>query len=160
MRLCASRSRLSTRRDRVGVGEDGSAPQVVRAVLDPNVLISAVLSPAGAPALVLRRWIDGDFELIVSDKLLAELSRAFAYRKLRRLVSADDAEAFVSMLRRAAIKVDDPAAARRSRDTGDDYLVALAADNAAFLVTGDKDLLDLSEPAIQLPHAFLEMLLP
>ena len=45
----------------------------MRVVLDPNILISAMLSPSGAPARLLARWLAGDFELIASPQLLAEL---------------------------------------------------------------------------------------
>ena len=107
---------------------------------------------------MLRRWIDGDFELIVSDALLAELARALAYPKPRNLISANEADAFVNMLRRAATVAVDPPARRRSRDPGDDYLVALAAANAAYLVTGDNDLLELSDAPVRSPPAFLAML--
>lgn len=48
-------------------------------------------------------------------------------------------------LRRSATVVDDPGAPPplRSRDPGDDYLVALAATAPAALVTGDRHLLSL-----------------
>ena len=48
----------------------------MRAVLDPNVLISALLAPKGAPGQVLAKWVIGEFELVVSPLLLAELERA------------------------------------------------------------------------------------
>jgi predicted nucleic acid-binding protein len=48
----------------------------VRAVLDPNVIISGLLSPAGNAAQLLAAWGRGEFELIVSNGLLEELARA------------------------------------------------------------------------------------
>ena len=52
---------------------------------------------------------------------------------------------------------DDPAApARRSRDPGDDYLLALAESAVAILVTGDQDLLDVKDVPVRSPRAFLE----
>jgi predicted nucleic acid-binding protein len=48
----------------------------VRAVLDPNIAIAALLSQQGAPAQIVSRWHDGEFELVVSEQLLAELERA------------------------------------------------------------------------------------
>jgi len=50
----------------------------VRAVLDPNVLVSALLSRSGAPAQIVARWLRGEFELVLSELLLAELGRALA----------------------------------------------------------------------------------
>lgn len=118
----------------------------MRAVLDANVIISASLSPSGTPAHVLRAWLDGRFELIVSPLLLAELERAFAYPKIRRRVPAEDAQAVVDWLRRAATMAIDPGDPPpiRSVDPGDDYLLALAAAEHAVLVSGDDHLLSLA----------------
>jgi len=118
----------------------------VRAVLDANVLISATLSPRGAPARLLQAWQAGAFELVVSPSLLTELRRAFAYPKLRRLVPPADAEAFVAWLSSSADLVADPAVPPpiRSHDPGDDYLIALAASARAVLVSGDVHLFSLA----------------
>lgn len=63
----------------------------MRAVLDPCILISALLSRGGAPAQVLTRWLGGEFELIVSESLLDELARALAYPRLRERIPAAEA---------------------------------------------------------------------
>jgi putative PIN family toxin of toxin-antitoxin system len=133
----------------------------VRAVLDPNVLISAALSRSGAPAELVRRWQRGEFELIVSPGLLVELERALAYPKLARLVSAEHAAALLALLRAEAEIAEDPTdpAPVRSEDPGDDYLIALSAAHGAALVSGDKHLLALSgELPIYRPAGFLAML--
>jgi uncharacterized protein len=122
----------------------------VRAVLDPNIIISALLSPGGSPARVLRAWIDGHYELIVSLLLLAELERALAYPKLRKHIHAEDARAVVAWLSGSATLVADPPGTPPipSPDPDDDYLIMLAAAHAALLVSGDAHLLGLAE---QLP---------
>jgi uncharacterized protein len=118
----------------------------VRAVLDPNVLISALLSRDGNPARVLRGWLDGVFELIVSDQLLTELERALSYPKLRDRVEPSEAIEFIELLRRAARMYDDPddPPSVRSPDSGDDYLIALAETAQAMIVSGDRHLLGLA----------------
>jgi len=133
----------------------------VRAVLDVNVLISALISPHGTPATVLRAWRDGAFELLASEMLLAELQRALAYPKLRAYVSGDEAEAVLDWLSRSATLVADPAGppAIGSPDAGDDYLLSLATTERAALVSGDRHLLSLSgEAPIFSPAEFLELL--
>jgi uncharacterized protein len=134
--------------------------QWVRAVLDPNVLISGLLGPAGASARLLVRWLAGDFELIVSEHLLAELARALAYPKLRSRITPDEARSFVQILNQSATTLPDSrGGSKQSRDPGDDYLLALAASSAAVLVSGDKDLLVLA-PALPIcsPSEFLSRL--
>ena len=131
----------------------------MRAVLDVNVLISALLAPTGASAALLRRWLAGEFDLVVSEKLLAELDRAIGYPKVRSRVSSKEAEAFIELLRRTATLADDPpSAARLSRDPGDDYLLAVARSTAAVLVTGDQDLLAVKDAPVASPRAFLSKL--
>jgi uncharacterized protein len=131
----------------------------VRAVLDPNVLISALLSATGAPAKVLRAWVDGEFELLASPLLFAELQRALAYPKLRERIEAAEAKQLVDWLRREATVLADPegAPSLRSNDPGDDYLLALAEEAGVPLVSGDGDLLAFSdELPIFSPQGFLD----
>ena len=82
----------------------------MRAVLDPNVLIASLLSRSGAPALIVSRWLAGEFELVVSEALLAELARALAYPKIRKRIAEDEALAFVELLRQTARPESDPEA--------------------------------------------------
>jgi putative PIN family toxin of toxin-antitoxin system len=119
----------------------------LRAVLDPNVMISGLLSPAGSPADVLRAWRDGRFHAIISPLLLAELERALTYPKLRRRIPPADAEAAMHWLRAGATLVEDPAESSpvHSEDPGDDHLIVLAAHQRAALVSGDRHLLSLAD---------------
>ncbi len=133
----------------------------MRAVLDANVFISALLSRSGSPARVLLAWQTGGFELIVSPLLLAELERALAYPKLRHAIQADEAAQFAGWLRRFATVSADPEGlpATRSADPGDDYLLALAAAQGAVLVSGDGHLLALAgELPILAVASFLSLL--
>ncbi|MBA2522563.1 MAG: putative toxin-antitoxin system toxin component, PIN family [Solirubrobacterales bacterium] len=133
----------------------------MRAVLDPNVLISAVLSENGPPAELLRRWQRGEFDLVISAELVAELARALAYPKLRKLVPEAVAAAYVDMVRESGSMNERIGAipAVRSRDPGDDYLIALAMAADALLISGDADLLSLADRApIETPRQFLQRL--
>ena len=134
----------------------------MHAVLDVNVLISALLSPSGPPAQLLLAWQAGRFELIVSPLLLAELRRALAYPKLARLVPAADADAFVAWLSRSAVLAPDATVPPpvRSVDPGDDYLLALAAEQRAALVSGDAHVLNVvGDFPIHSPTQFLATIL-
>jgi uncharacterized protein len=133
----------------------------LRAVLDPNVIISALLAPAGTPAAIVRAWSAGAFELIASPLLLAELKRALAYPKLRTRIHRDEASAIVDWLERSPTIVQDPdePPPQASEDPGDDYLIALAAHEHAALVSGDRHLLELAaELPIFAPADFLALL--
>jgi len=134
---------------------------VVRAVLDPNVIISALLSPSGSPARVVQAWLAGDYELVVSPLLLGELERALGYPKLRERVTEAETQEVIELLRRGADLRDDPTRppSVRSPDPGDDYLVALAAANQALIVSGDGHLLGLSDDMpVYAPAVFLALI--
>ena len=133
----------------------------MRAVLDPNVIISALLSSSGAPARLLRAWLQGRFELIVSPLLLAELERTLTYPKIRRRIAPDEADWIVEWLTNSATSAKDTSEPppTRSADPGDDYLLALAAREEAALVSGDKHLLRLADDLpIFTPVRFLRLL--
>jgi putative PIN family toxin of toxin-antitoxin system len=129
----------------------------LRAVLDPNVIVSAALSPSGAPARVLLTWLDGGFEAIASPKLVQDLEQVLAYRKIRKRVPGANAARLVHLVETRSVMREDPDRPPAvSSDPGDDYLIALAASCEAVIVTGDKDLLSLSPkiPAFS-PRRFL-----
>jgi putative PIN family toxin of toxin-antitoxin system len=132
---------------------------VIRAVVDPGVLIAGLIASRGVTADIIRAWQRGLFELVVSPLLLDELTETLLRPKFRRWLDENDAIAFVEVLRLAAVTVDDPAATDRvSRDPDDDYLIALArAAGAGVLVSGDADLTSLrgAEPPIVTPRQFL-----
>ncbi len=128
------------------------------AILDPNVIISALIAPGGSPAKVLRAWLEGRYELVVSSMLRAELARALRYPKLRSRITPIEAATVLELLTRQAQMHADPEGPSgvRSPDPGDDYLIALAAAARAVIVSGDGHLLGLSEVLpIYSPAAFL-----
>ncbi len=134
-----------------------------RVVLDPNVLVSALISPLGTPAAILSRWIEGWFDLVVSPALLAELERALAYTKIGRYATREDCARYVEHLRSNATLAEDPAAVPPAvtDDPGDDYLIALVRTaEVDALVTGDAHLLGLTDPPVRVvrPQQFLSLL--
>ena len=133
----------------------------MRAVLDPNVLVSAVLSRGGTPAALLRAWLEGGFELIVSSALLGELERVLCYPKIATRISPDEARELLDVLRLQAGIIEDPDSAPlvRSPDPRDDYLICLGEAATAVIVSGDSDLLGLADQIpVYTPMAFLALL--
>jgi putative PIN family toxin of toxin-antitoxin system len=118
---------------------------VRRVVLDPGVLVSALITPTGAPAKLLAEARAGGLELIVSPLLLEELAGVLAREQFRRYVGLDAVRDYLDLLRREAVAAPDPEdpPPLRSADPDDDYLIALAHSQNAVLVSGDRHLLDL-----------------
>lgn len=116
-----------------------------RAVLDPGVVVSALITPKGVPAKLLVAARAGSFELVVSPKLLGELESVLRREKFRRYLELDAVGATLRLLRQDGELVADPAGPPpiHCEDPGDDYLIALAHARNAALVSGDRHLLDL-----------------
>jgi len=132
---------------------------VRRVVLDPGVLVSALITPTGVPATLLVEARSGNLQLIVSPRLLGELEGVLAREKFRRYVDVDTVRRYVALLRRDALFAQDPDGPPpiRSADPDDDYLIALAHSQNAILVSGDSDLLDLTGGAPILAPADLTL---
>jgi len=132
---------------------------VARAVLDPGVLVSALITPTGRPAKLLVAARAGSFDLIVSPLLLDELERVLRREKFRRYVDLDGVRAYLDLLRRDAQLTADPETPPpiRCKDPDDDYLIALAHSQNAALVSGDSGLLGLAkEIPVFSPTEFLK----
>jgi uncharacterized protein len=134
---------------------------VARAVLDPGVLVSALITPTGTPAKLLTATRNGSFELTVSPRLLEELGLVLHRGKFRRYVDLDGVDQYVELLRRDATMAADPAESPpiRCADPDDDYLIALAHSRSAALVSGDGHLLELAgQIPVFTPSEFLAAL--
>jgi putative PIN family toxin of toxin-antitoxin system len=134
---------------------------LTRAVLDTGVLVAGIISPAGAPASLVRSWRSGEFDLIVCPMLMAELQRVLAYPKLRRYLTDDQAARLILAIENAALTLPDPDEIPQvCRDPADDYLFALAGGSADVLVSGDKVILEASDPGVRVltPAGFAEIL--
>jgi uncharacterized protein len=113
----------------------------VRIVLDTNLLVSGLIAP-GLPRRLLDGALAGDFELCMSDMLLAELLEVLSREKFSaRLARADlTARGFVDDLRRVAVVVSPMTVPRViDGDPDDDHLLAAAvAGRVDLIASGDK----------------------
>ena len=133
----------------------------MRVVLDTNVLVSSLLW-GGAPEKAADLAAAGRFQAITSPDLLVELAEALS--KLG-LPAADVVFAVVDLLSYAEVVQPTGGAGALDthvRDPSDAKVLACAlAGRAAYVVTGDKDLLVLDRTCgvrIVTPRAFVEML--
>lgn len=117
----------------------------MKAVIDPNVLISAVIT-SGVSAALFDRWLtDRPFDIVVCPAPIGELRAVLARDRFRRWISVGESGMFVGRLEHEAERWADPTNVPAvTSDPKDDYLVALYRDcGADLLVSGDSDLLEL-----------------
>lgn len=138
---------------------------MTRAVLDANVFVTAVLTPAGAAAAVVEAWRAERFALLVSPPILDELARVLSYPKIvrRHGWSRKEILAFVQDFRDLAILTPGRVKLSVIREDPDDdrYLECAVEGRAEYIVSGDRHLLVLrayQDIAIVPPRAFLASL--
>ena len=118
---------------------------VERFVLDTNVLISAALTPAGLPRVIVDAIRDAQGVLLLSDETFGELRTRFHRSKFDRYVSRDARWLFLAQLEAVSEWVSIVGAKLGCRDPGDDMLLETALlGRADCLITGDQDLLVMS----------------
>jgi len=121
---------------------------VLRAVLDANVLVSALIRPKGPPGqIVVRLLRDRAFTLVTSVAILSEVRRSLAYPRVRKhlIASDDDLDLWVASLALMGEPVEGSLRiAAVAEDPEDDkYIAAALEGRAQFIVTGDTHLLAL-----------------
>ena len=114
----------------------------MRAVLDTNVLISAIIR-GGKPRQLVNALLGPRHTLILSEHIVAEFSLVSSDEKIRRYVDGDVVASFLgSVLSRATLVVPEGTVCVLG-DADDNILAAAKAGDADVLVTGDKHLLEL-----------------
>jgi putative PIN family toxin of toxin-antitoxin system len=111
---------------------------VIRVVVDTNVLVSALISPAGNEALILLAVRQGLLKFSFSEEILQEYAELLVRPKFGFL--PHEIDALIAMLRSQGEAVRHPQPLASSLpDPGDDKFLACAkAARVDFIVTGNK----------------------
>jgi uncharacterized protein len=130
----------------------------MRIVLDTNVFVSGVFF-TGPPFEILNAWRAGKIEVVVSPSILNEYHRVGEELSIK--FPGVSLKPALELLALNSLIVDAPALPNKvCRDSDDDKFLACAVYGKAMaIVTGDKDLLDISEYAgvtILKPRNFLD----
>lgn len=138
---------------------------MIRAVLDANVFVSAVLSPRGNPAKILTAWRAERFHLVTSPPILEEIDRVFHYPKIvpRHRWPEETLRAFIDDLAHLAILTPGERTLKViAEDPSDDRYIECAVEGEAdYIVSGDQHLLRLGtyhRIRIVAPRTFLGIL--
>jgi hypothetical protein len=139
---------------------------VVRAVLDANVVASALIRPAGPPGRIVSRLLrERAFELVVSPPIVEEWGRCLRYPRVRERAGLSDSEIELWVAGLALVADVVPAigsAIRVPADPADEmYLAAALEGRAGFVVSGDSHLLTLaglSGVRVVTARSFLELI--
>lgn len=138
---------------------------MLKAVLDANILVSAVLRPQGVPAQILRAWRQGQCHVVTCEQILAEAAEVLALPRIRRRYPLTDEHVarLLTTFRRQAdfvsVATVQPVV---KADADDDVILACALKGQVdCIATGDRHLLNLGVyegiPVLS-PRQFLDSL--
>lgn len=123
---------------------------MTKIVIDTNILVSAILTPEGNPAKILKLVLEGKLNLIISPAILEEIRQVFNYPKLAKLmeknnITRQEVYGFLDKMSRVAIitpgKLDIDVI---PKDPADNKIIACALEgDADFIISGDHHLTDL-----------------
>ena len=121
---------------------------MIRAVLDTNVFVSSLLNKTGAPARLIDAWRAGDYMLVTSPAIMAEIKTVLELPRIRKkyLLTDHDIGQLLDLLEKDAILV--PGGSEVSnvipQDPSDHIFLSCALEAGAdFIISGDRHLLSL-----------------
>ena len=78
--------------------KSGKRSVAIRAVLDTNIWVSAILNPSGFPAEILRSFRNGDFLAVISEPIISEIADVLSRPRIKNkygIIEADILELLI-----------------------------------------------------------------
>lgn len=117
---------------------------MIRAVIDTNLIVSYLLTQSATLSRLIDHWEQGNFSYVISPALLRELREVVYRPRLSQHMRLDPGILLEVIEADAELTPGDLVLSGVCRDPKDDPFIACALEGeAAYLVTGDRDLLDL-----------------
>ena len=115
-----------------------------KATLDTNILISA-LGWKGKPKQVFAKVLEGEIELVISDRQFDELERVLDYPKFRFTEEQKKRIKALGLSVATLVKPEEKISVIKEDPDDNMVLECGVAGKVDYIVTGDQDLLNLKE---------------
>ena len=130
-----------------------------RVVFDCNLFVQGIANRNSPARKALRLFFNGDISLFVSEPIIREVRDVLNRTEVRKLLPAINdriVNAFLTKLEARAILIANvPEEFHYERDPDDEMYINLAiVSNATYLVSRDKDLLDLMTTSTDIARQF------
>jgi len=125
--------------------------QTLKVVLDTNVLLSGFAFPNGAPGKILAAWRHGSIDVLLSTFIVDELGRVMPRLSHRHGLTTGEIDDLLDLLCIQAEMIEPTDTdERKLKDTNDlpvlgTLIAGIQSHAVDYLITGDKDLLVLSD---------------
>lgn len=119
----------------------------MRVVLDANIYISSLISSQGNPATIINRWLSGEFDVLLSQPIIDEISRVTGYERLQKKYQKirERRLEFIELISKQSIwsESTETLAIVKADESDNRYLECAIAGGATYVVTGDEPLLSV-----------------
>jgi putative PIN family toxin of toxin-antitoxin system len=129
---------------------------MIKAVIDTNIIISAMLSPNGNPAAIMKHIFDSnEIQMFLTTKIIDEYERVLSYKKLK--IDNETKTFTISLLLKIGKMIDPIVSDILLPDESDRVFYDTAKTSGSILITGNiRHYPD--ESFIMSPTDFLKML--
>jgi len=115
----------------------------IRAVLDTNIWVSAILNPSGFPADIINSFRHGDFLAVISEPIISEIADVLSRPRIKNkygITEADILELLILIEERCehVLLSGDVQVCRDPEDNG--VIETAIKGHAAYIVTRDDDI--------------------
>lgn len=121
----------------------------MRIVLDTNIYVSNLISDKGNPAKIVRWWLEGEFDVLVSQPIIDEILRVTGYERIQKkyVRVRENRLEFAVLISEQAVWIEpkEKLDVVVSDESDNRYIECAVAGNAQYIITGDDHLLDLRE---------------
>jgi hypothetical protein len=119
----------------------------MRVVLDANIYISSLIASQGNPATIINRWLSGEFDVLLSQPIIDEISRVTGYERLQKKYQKirERRLEFIELISKQSIwsESTETLAIVKADESDNRYLECAIAGGATYVVTGDEPLLSV-----------------
>ena len=115
----------------------------IRAVIDTNIWVSALLNPAGYPARLRKAFEKGLFEVIISEPILREIADVLSRARIKNKyeVTETDVQGLLILIEERSEHVLLAGDVSTCRDKDDNLIIETAVKGKVnYLVTRDDDI--------------------
>lgn len=134
----------------------------MRLVLDTNIYVSNLISEKGNPAKIMRWWLEGEFDVLVSQPIIDEILRVTAYERIQKKYAKvrKNRLEYASLIAEQALWVEpeEKLDVIATDESDNRYVECAVAGGAQYIITGDEHLLEIGNYAgirIITPAAFV-----
>lgn len=135
----------------------------VKAVIDTNIWVSALINPHGLPASLRQAFDEGLFTAVISAPLLDELRDVLSRPRIKEkcAITDEDILSLLLLIEELSEETTLTGDVALCRDPNDNMIIETAVrGKAKYLISGDKDIADDKEVLSYLSHHGVSVISP